>query len=106
MDEAWSQLVELGVPDGAVRRTSAGHVPAQNARALLQQVLSGGVDTRRAELLLAWLQGWRHHWPRSFEAVLGSTGHAAITDLSNRSLDVNRYLKFRRIAIENLANRL
>ncbi len=106
MDEAWSQLVELGVPDGAVRPVSQGSVSADEARVHLLAVMEGGVDGRRAELLLAWLRAWQHHWPHSFEKVFGAAGEAAIAELSKRSLDGNRYLKFRRLAIENLSHRL
>ncbi|MGA9524351.1 MAG: hypothetical protein WBV82_23045, partial [Myxococcaceae bacterium] len=90
----WHEQREQGAAE-AVRPADDGHVSVEHAHSLLVQVMAGGVDVRRAELLLAWLRAWQHHWPQ-----------AAIAELWNQRLDVNRYLKFRRLAIENLARRL
>lgn len=56
--------------------------------------------------LLAYLRAFRHHWPAAFGELLGEEGEKTIAELSARRVDPNRYLKLRRIAIENLATRL
>jgi hypothetical protein len=61
------------------------------------------VDARQVEPLLAWLRGWRHHWPRSFAATFGAAGDTLVARLQARGVDPDRYLKLRRIAVENLA---
>jgi len=48
---------------------------------------------REAEVLAAYIFAWHHHWPASFASEMG--GEAKVV--------VNRYLKLRRIALENLA---
>ena len=51
----------------------------------------------------AWLAAWEHHWPARFDVVFGQTGRDLARRLRSRVDDPNRYLKLRRIAIENLA---
>jgi hypothetical protein len=58
------------------------------------------------ECLLAWLRGFRHEWPSRFQAIFGPLGQRAIAELNDPRFDPNRYLKLRRIAIENLAGSL
>jgi hypothetical protein len=58
------------------------------------------------ECLLAWLRGFRHEWPGRFQSILGTLGARAIAELDDPRFDPNRYLKLRRIAIENLAGSL
>jgi hypothetical protein len=55
------------------------------------------------DALWAWLRAFRQHWPKRFEETLGSTGDAALEALARRPCDPNRYLKLRRIALEQLA---
>ncbi|HEX7836887.1 MAG TPA: hypothetical protein VF469_05460 [Kofleriaceae bacterium] len=58
---------------------------------------------RDADALAAWIFAWQHHWPQSFTMALG-TDAASVTEwASGHEVDVNRYLKLRRIALENLA---
>ena len=52
--------------------------------------------------LLAWLRAFRHHWPHRFTELLGLTGEACLAQLPEPD-DADRFLKFRRIAIANLA---
>jgi hypothetical protein len=99
-------LVEFGVPDGPVRPASADPIDPEIARRALEEVLSSQLDTHHAELLLAWLRAWQHHWPTSFAHAFGELGTAAVDRLSSRVTDAGRYLKLRRIAIDNLAPRL
>jgi hypothetical protein len=100
----WKVLVEAGVPDGAVR-----FEPARlNRRDVSQAIheLAGAppmIEPRQVEPLLAWLRGWRRHWPASFASVLGADGERLIGCLEARAPDATRYLKLRRIAVENLS---
>jgi hypothetical protein len=63
----------------------------------------GALEVAERECLGAWLAAFRHHWPDQFAAVLGSDGELALQRLQAHLDDPNRYLKLRRIAIENLA---
>jgi hypothetical protein len=51
----------------------------------------------------AWLAAWEHHWPTRFHTVFGDAGRDLASRLRARVEDPNRFLKLRRIAIENLA---
>ena len=62
-----------------------------------------GLDRTMRECLFAWLRAFRHHWPEHFEQILGHPGIAALAALDDPAADSNRYLKLRRIAVENLA---
>jgi hypothetical protein len=106
MQQAWLRLIELGVPDGAIRRPGSTPIDPMEARSLVQQVIEASLDLRRAELLLAWMRAWQHHWSDSFEAAFGDFGPQAVARLSSMEVDPNRYLKFRRLAISNLSHRL
>lgn len=61
------------------------------------------LDSTERDCLLAWLRAFQHHWAESFERILGDAGHGAIRLLQDSGVDPNRYLKLRRIAIENLS---
>ncbi len=104
MDEAWRILTEAGLPDGALRPAPVT-LDAQRLRGALEEVTSGldQLETRQLELLQAWLKGWRHHWPRRFTEILGRAGDRCYHQVAHAAVDANRYLKLRRIAIENLA---
>jgi hypothetical protein len=106
--ETWEVLRDAGVPDGAIRPRGTGPLDARSvARALREAVLKGQpLETSEAECLAAWLGAFSHHWPDRFIAILGDAGHEALAHLRNAVLDPNRYLKLRRIAIENLACRV
>lgn len=64
------------------------------------------LDPSRREPLLAWLKAWKHHWPDQFQRTLGSIGDRCLAKLEAAPTDPNRYLKLRRIAVENLSNLL
>lgn len=108
MDSAWQTLIGAGLPLGAVRPPAK--VPLNYGEELaiasavrqLEPNLAALDDTRR-DCLLAWLRAFRHHWPRRFERVLGLDGSTAIRALEPLLRDRGRYLKLRRIAVENLA---
>jgi hypothetical protein len=100
----WKVLVEAGVPDGAVRFEPA-RLNRQDVSQAVHDLAAApeSIEPRQVEPLLAWLRGWRRHWPGSFGSVLGPEGDRLIACLETRTPDVTRYLKLRRIAVENLS---
>jgi len=106
MSTEWDMLCAWGVPEGAVRARPAGEFPGARlaeALAMLGATSFASLDQTQRECLLAWLQAFRHHWPERYAATLGDGGAAAVRALEASPFDPDRYLKLRRIAIENLA---
>ncbi|MFL6200457.1 MAG: hypothetical protein ACJ76J_14865 [Thermoanaerobaculia bacterium] len=64
------------------------------------------LEPSRREPLLAGLKAWKHHWPEQFQRTLGSVGERCLAKLETVPMDPNRYLKLRRIAVENLSRLL
>ncbi len=97
--------MRMGLPDGAIRPQAHRIIEATEARTSVAEVVADRdlLSQRERELLLAWLSAWQHHWPSSFEHTLGSLGSSTITWLRAQPADPNRFLKLRRIAIENLS---
>lgn len=93
----------MGVPLGPVRRP-APFAPADAREAIegLEERVAEFRDAER-EALLAWLSAFRSHWPSSWAAAIGAPGERLIGALSRLPFDTNRYLKLRRIAIDNLS---
>jgi hypothetical protein len=58
---------------------------------------------REAEALAAFVFAWYHHWPGSFEQGLGADANTVVDWASRNAVDEGRYLKLRRIALENLS---
>jgi hypothetical protein len=100
----WKVLIEAGVPDGAARRAPT-RLDRGDVSQAIHDLAAGpeAIEPRQVEPLLAWLRGWRRHWPASFASVLGPEGERLIASLEARAPDATRYLKLRRIAVENLA---
>lgn len=71
------------------------------ARATLAAV-AGAPAGRQAEALAAWIFAWHHHWPDGFRHAFGE-GNELLAWATMQVADTGRYLKLRRIAIENLA---
>lgn len=108
MADPWEVLKEAGVPDGAPRPRPAGPLDEDQVRRALESLIGQleDLEPRRLEPLLAWLQAGFHHWPTGFAELLGPGG-AEIRDrliaTAGDAIEPGRYLKLRRIAIENLA---
>jgi hypothetical protein len=102
VEEAWNKLVAAGLPDGPPRPRPA-RLDFAAVRCALGDLDEGLLDDVQRVTLLAWLQGWQNHWPSSFQRELGIAGDRLRRALTNRAFDANRYLKLRRIAIENLS---
>ena len=64
--------------------------------------VAGAPAGREAEALAAWIFAWCHHWPDGFRRAFGE-GNALLAWAAAQLADIDRYLKLRRIAIENLA---
>jgi hypothetical protein len=101
--DAWSALEGAGLPTGAVRPPPVAF-NGPSVRAAVAALAAARISAGDREPLLAWLRGWRHHWTASFDATAGAEGLALIARLEAEPYDVNRYLKLRRIAIENLSH--
>jgi hypothetical protein len=108
MDEAWQVLMDAGLPLAGVRRPSTGQIRRDKVSWALAEISVGAavLDTSRRDCLFAWLRAFRHHWPDRFAQVLGTRGETVLRQLAPHVSDTNRYIKLRRIAVENLANLL
>lgn len=105
METAWAILEAAGMPDGAVRPRPHRLPRAEElqfAVAWAKEHLEELPDARR-DPLRAWLRALRHHWPTRFADLFGEVGERFVEQLMAEPMDDNRYLKLRRIAIENLA---
>ena len=101
MERHWEALRELGMPDGAARRQRP--VSLDGMRDSVRALRDADLSTAQREVLLAWLRAFQHEFPRRFAAELGEDGVQLIAVVECKSVDVNRYLKLRRIAVENLS---
>lgn len=108
MTGAWKTLREAGVPIGAARpRPRPGALEPSRLHHALDDVratLDALTDSER-EALYAWLRAFQHHWPERYRRLLGRRG-SDLESALERALaeaDPNRYLKLRRIAVDNLA---
>ena len=100
MRSAWQTLRDGGVPL-ATASTGAATSPAELAAAT-HAAIAGASPGREAEALAAWVFAWHHHWPDGFRAAFGEA-HPVLAWAAAHCPDADRYLKLRRIAIENLA---
>lgn len=108
MNDPWQVLQDAGMPIGAARPKPSAPLDGEEIREALRSIVDSTIEIEpgRLEPLLAWLRGGFHHWPHRFAEVLGPDG-ARVRDLLwdrfGHVIDQNRYLKLRRIAIENLS---
>jgi hypothetical protein len=102
--DPWQTLRAGGVP--LALPTPGRKVHADELAIATRAAIATQPTGRDAEALAAWIFAWQHHWPRSFAAKLGDDGAAIIAWAARHTLDANRYLKLRRIALENLARLL
>lgn len=105
MEHAWAILEAAGMPDGALRPRPV-RLPLPEA---LREAVGWAQEhldelpAARRDPLRAWLRGFRHHWPARFASLFGDTGERFVDRLMAEPMDDNRYLKLRRIAIDNLS---
>ena len=94
-----------GLPDSAIRPLGSDRFADDQVREAVREVATfgGSLDQTSRELLLGWLCALRDHFSPRFGALLGSEGDALISALEATTIDAGRFLKFRRIAIAQLA---
>ena len=100
MTSPWQILRAGGLPlaiEPATERPSEAQLAAA-VRAAVAERPAG----RDAEALAALIVAWRHHWPAAFARVFVEAATLAAWATAQLP-DDNRYLKLRRIAIENLS---
>lgn len=102
MRSPWQTLRDGGLPLAADR---SGASPTVNELADATQAAVAEEPTGRdGEALAAFVFAWHHHWPRVFQAVFEDGGASLLTWAEQQFSDDGRYVKLRRIAIENLAS--
>ena len=101
MTDPWQILRAGGVP--LALPVSSLEVQADDLAGATRAAIAQHPSGRDADARAAWIFAWQHHWPRSFAAALGADAPSVAEWASRHELDVNRYLKLRRIALENLA---
>ena len=101
MASPWQLLRAGGLPL-AIEPAAVKPSEAQLASAVHAAVAESPVG-RDAEALAALIVAWRHHWPAAFAHAFGD-GDALEAWATAQLPDDNRYLKLRRIAIENLSH--
>lgn len=101
MCDVWQILRDGGLPL-ALERSGVTRTPGELAvatRAAIAEAPGG----RDAEALAAFVFAWHQHWPASFATELGGDADAVVGWATRNAIDDNRYLKLRRIALENLS---
>ncbi len=68
-----------------------------------QAAIASDPTGRDAEALAAFVFAWHHHWPAVFASEYAGDGDAILAWCARHTIDDNRYLKLRRIALENLS---
>ena len=101
MPTAWQILRDGGLPLAIEGAATRPHV-ADLARAV-EQALAELPTGRDAEALAAFVGAWHQHWAASFAEALGDRAGPILAWADEAIVDVNRYLKLRRIAIANLS---
>jgi hypothetical protein len=101
MVDAWQILrdggLPLATPSTGVRRA------AQELATATRVAIGGAAPGREAEALAAFIFAWHQHWPESFANELGADAAAVVAWARCHAVDDGRYIKLRRIALENLS---
>jgi hypothetical protein len=101
MRDAWQILRDGGLPLAAPR--SGVHPEPAALAAAVRTAIASNPDGRDADALAAFVFAWHHHWPTSFATELGGASADVLDWARAHTPDADRYLKLRRIAVENLA---
>jgi hypothetical protein len=102
MRSPWQILRDGGLPL-AIERTGATPTATELAFAT-KAAIAERPTGRDSEALAALVFAWHHHWPAVFQDEFGDLGAGLLSWAGQQFSDDNRYLKLRRIAIENLAH--
>ncbi len=101
MSDAWQILRDGGLPL-ALPVSDVARSPEELAAATREAIAQRPAG-REAEVLAAFVFAWHQHWPDSFDHALGSDAASVVAWASQNAVDEDRYLKLRRIALENLS---
>jgi hypothetical protein len=104
VNDPWQILRAGGVP--LALPSTRTRVRADELATATRAAIATRPTGRDAEALAAWIFAWQQHWPRSFAAHLDCDAAAVTEWAAQYTVDANRYVKLRRIALENLAQRL
>jgi hypothetical protein len=99
VDDALQLLRDAGLPLAMPRRM-VSLAPAVIAGAV-RRVIAEAPTGRVRDALAAYIGAWADHWPETFARVLDDEVSTWARLVANDDRD--RYLKLRRIALENLA---
>jgi len=102
VSDAREVLRAAGVPLGAIRPAPHRLPDAATLLSALREVAEAP-EAGPPEAILAWLRAFAHHWPSTYAATIGDAGVGLTRSLAAADIDRNKYLKLRRIAIENLS---
>jgi hypothetical protein len=102
MRSPWQVLRDNGLPL-AIERTGAS-TGVDELAAATRAAVAEDPSGRESEALAAFVFAWQHHWPQVFQSAFGDAGAELLTWAGCQFSDEGRYVKLRRIAIENLAH--
>jgi hypothetical protein len=102
VDDEVDILARAGAPVGPPRPAPAC-LPESDALRRAVFGIAGRLTAEELTPYAAWLSAFHHHWPTRFHALFGARGQELRAQLCSAVIDQNRYLKLRRIAVENLA---
>jgi len=101
MRDPWQILRDGGVP--LALPVSGTRPGAAELATATRSAITSRPAGRDAEALAAFVFAWHHHWPDSFATELGGDATEIIAWATRHACDDGRYLKLRRIALENLS---
>lgn len=101
MTDVWQILRDGGLPLALPR--SGNRPTIEQLATALRTAIDSEPRGRDADALAAFAAAWSQHWPTSFAHACDERVLEVEAWIRNHTPDRNRYLKLRRIAIENLA---
>jgi hypothetical protein len=102
MGDPWQILRDGGLP--LATQSSGSRRSANELACAAREAITSNPNGRDAEALAAFLLAWHQHWATSFTAEYLADADVVLAWARDHATDDNRYLKLRRIALENLAN--
>ena len=102
MATAWQILRDAGLPL-AIEGTHAKPPDSSSIATAMRAAIAEEPVGRDAEALAAFVFAWQQHWPSSFAQEVGASSTDILEWARSHVLDEGRYVKLRRIAIENLS---
>ena len=100
MADAWQILRDGGLP--IATPSSGTHRSARELADAVLIAIASEPTGRDAEALAAYVLAWQQHWPTSYTRELGARSEVLAWARAHVH-DDNRYLKLRRLALENLS---